>query len=56
MFMDGEVVYLFVYDVGAKFTEEQLKGLLKNPEDFSYEYRSPPPRRSSRSAYLSYST
>jgi len=42
--MDGEVVYLFVYDVGAKFTEEQLKGLLKNPEDFSkYEYKKPTP-------------
>jgi hypothetical protein len=42
--MEGEVVYLFVYDAGAKFTEEQLKGLLKDPEDFSkYEYKKPTP-------------
>ncbi len=42
--MDGEVVYLFVYDVGTKFTEEQLKGMLKNPEDFSkHEYAKPTP-------------
>ena len=42
--MDGEVVYLFVYDAGAKFTDEQLKGMLKDPEDFSkYEYSRPTP-------------
>ena len=42
--MNGEVVYLFVYDVGAKFNEDQLKGLLKDPEDFSkYEYTRPTP-------------
>ncbi len=33
-----------MYDAGAKFTEEQLKGLLKKPEDFSrYEYNKPKP-------------
>ncbi|VVB76823.1 Uncharacterised protein [uncultured archaeon] len=42
--MEGEIVYLFVYDAGAKFTEEQLKGLLSKPEDFSkYEYTQPTP-------------
>jgi hypothetical protein len=42
--MDGELVYLFVYSAGARFTEEQLKDLLKNPEDFSkYEDTKPAP-------------
>jgi len=42
--MDGEIVYLFVYSTGARFTEDQLKDLLKNPEDFSkYEYTKPAP-------------
>lgn len=42
--MDGELVYLFIYSAGATFTDEQLKGLLKNQEDFSkYEYTKPAP-------------
>ncbi|MCL5412355.1 MAG: hypothetical protein M1474_01805 [Candidatus Marsarchaeota archaeon] len=42
--LNSEIVYLFVYDAGARFSEEQLKGLLKNPEDFSkYEYNKPRP-------------
>ena len=42
--MNGEIVYLFIYDSGIRFTDEQLKGLLKNPEDFSkYEYNRPTP-------------
>ncbi|MGC8647731.1 MAG: hypothetical protein ACP5SA_02835 [Candidatus Micrarchaeia archaeon] len=39
-----EAIYLFVYDSGARFSAEQLKGLLKNPEEFSnYEYIHPSP-------------
>ncbi len=42
--MNGEIIYLFVYNTGAKFTDEQLRGLLKNPENFSkYEYARPKP-------------
>jgi hypothetical protein len=42
--MDGEIIYLFVYSAGTRFTEEELKGLLKNQEDFSkYEYTKPVP-------------
>ena len=42
--MEGEIVYLFLYDFGAAFTEEQLSGILKNPEDFSkYDYTKPKP-------------
>ena len=39
-----EAIDLFVYDSGARFSAEQLKGLLKNPEEFSnYEYIHPSP-------------
>jgi len=42
--MEGEIVYLFMYDAGVSFTDEQLAGLLKNQEDFSkYEYTKPNP-------------
>ena len=42
--MNSEIVYLFMFDAGPRFTEEQLGGLLKNPEDFSkYEYTKPSP-------------
>ncbi|MGC8622607.1 MAG: hypothetical protein ACP5UC_01430 [Candidatus Micrarchaeia archaeon] len=42
--MDGEIAYLFMFDAGTSFTEEQLAGLLKNQEDFSkYEYTKPSP-------------
>ena len=44
MIMNGEIIYLFIYSTGTKFTDEQLKGLLKNPENFSkYEYARPKP-------------
>ena len=33
--MNSEIIYLFMYDSGVRFTEDQLSGLLKNPEDFS---------------------
>ncbi len=42
--MDGELIYLSIYSAGARFTDEQLKDLLKNPEDFSkYEDTKPAP-------------
>ncbi len=42
--MEGEVVYLFIYSVETNLNREQIKGLLKNPEDFSkYEYTKPTP-------------
>ena len=42
--MDGEIVYMFIYNTGTKFTDDQLRGLLKNQEDFSkYEYQRPTP-------------
>ena len=42
--MNGEIIYLFMYDSGTRFTEEQLSGLLKNPDDFSkYEFKKPEP-------------
>ena len=42
--MNSEIVYLYMYDAGTTFTEEQLNGLLKNPEDFSkYEFSKPKP-------------
>jgi hypothetical protein len=44
MTMNSEVVFLFMYDTGCIFEEEQLNGLLKNQEDFSkYEYTKPGP-------------
>jgi len=42
--MDAEASFLYIYNVGSKFSTEELKGLLKNPEDFSkYEYARPTP-------------
>ncbi len=42
--MNSEIIYLFMYDSGVRFTEDQLSGLLKNPEDFSkYEFSKPEP-------------
>jgi hypothetical protein len=42
--MEGEIVYLFMYDFGAAFSDEQLSGLLKNQEDFSkYDFTKPTP-------------
>jgi hypothetical protein len=42
--MNSEIVYLYMYDAGTRFTEEQLNGLLKNQEDFSkYEFSKPKP-------------
>ncbi|MGC8652169.1 MAG: hypothetical protein ACP5UH_02880 [Candidatus Micrarchaeia archaeon] len=39
-----EVIQLFIYDSGARLSGEQLKGLLKNQEEFSkYEYVHPSP-------------
>ncbi|MCL4373264.1 MAG: hypothetical protein M1360_01120 [Candidatus Marsarchaeota archaeon] len=39
-----EIINLFIYDSGARFSGEQLKGLLKNQEEFSkYEYVHPSP-------------
>ncbi|MGC8478936.1 MAG: hypothetical protein ACP5NE_03355 [Candidatus Micrarchaeia archaeon] len=44
MDVSGEIVSMFIYDCGVKFSEEQLKGLLKNQEEFShYEYTHPSP-------------
>ncbi len=44
MIMNSEIVYLFLYDLGVHFTEEELNGLLKNPEDFSkHEFDKPSP-------------
>jgi len=53
--MEGEIVYLFMYDAGVSFTDEQLAGLLKNQEDFSkYEYTKPNPRKYRPSTSLQY--
>jgi uncharacterized Rmd1/YagE family protein len=42
--MDGEIIHIFVYNVGTKFDKNQIRGLLKNPDDFSrYEYSKPTP-------------
>lgn len=42
--MNSEVVFLFMYDTGSIFKEEQLNGLFKGQEDFSkYEYTKPGP-------------
>jgi len=42
--MEIEASFLYIYNVGSKFSGDELKGLLKNPEDFSkYEYARPTP-------------
>ncbi len=42
--MESEIIYLFMYDTGTRFTEPQLSRLLENPEDFSkYEFTKPEP-------------
>lgn len=42
--MDGEIIYLFMYNTGTPFINEELNKLLKNKEDFSkYEFTRPTP-------------
>ena len=42
--MNSEIVYLNMFDTGPPLTDEQLTGLLANPEDFSkYEFTKPSP-------------
>ncbi|MGC8710598.1 MAG: hypothetical protein ACP5RF_03265 [Candidatus Micrarchaeia archaeon] len=42
--MDGEFINLYIYDIGSKLSYDQVKDLMKNPEDFSkYEYNTPMP-------------
>lgn len=42
--MNGEIIYLSLYSVNERFSEQQLKGLFKNPQDASkYEGNRPEP-------------
>ncbi len=42
--MNGEIIYLFMYNTGTLLVDEQLNKLLKNREDFSkYEFSRPTP-------------
>jgi hypothetical protein len=42
--MDGEFINLYIYDIKKNLTYDQIKSMLRNPEDFSkYEYNTPIP-------------